>query len=136
MAENKALRYNSGKPQWSLVEFKSLEPLVRVLEYGAHKYSLFSTENGQTIKGSEISIEESKKYTLISSGRDNWKLGLDKTEILESLSRHLFALMDGEKVDSESGISHIGHILCNALFYSHYDKELDINELNDNEIIQ
>ena len=29
----KALRYNEGKPQWSLIDFDSLEPMVRVLEY-------------------------------------------------------------------------------------------------------
>ena len=36
---DKALRYNDGKLQWSMVDFDSLEGLVRVLEYGAKKYS-------------------------------------------------------------------------------------------------
>ncbi len=35
-----ALRYNMGKLEWSLVDFDSLEGLVKVLEYGAAKYSL------------------------------------------------------------------------------------------------
>src|SRR4051812_1544114 len=39
--ENTGLRYNQGKPKWSLVDFKSILPLVSVLEYGAHKYSTF-----------------------------------------------------------------------------------------------
>lgn len=88
--EEKALRYNEGKPKWSLVPFKSLEPMVRVLEYGCEKYS-----------------------------KDNWKRGLDDTEILESLSRHLFALMGGEIKDKGSQQHHIGHILANAMFYSY-----------------
>jgi hypothetical protein len=96
-----SLRYNEGKPQWGLVDFKSLEPLVRVMEYGKQKYT---TEQG--------------------SGRDNWKKGLDLTQILESMSRHLFALMSGEIVDPESQQEHIGHIMANAMFYKyHYDKQ-------------
>jgi len=91
----KSLRYNDGKPQWSLVDFKSLVPLVRVMEYGCIKYE-----------------------------RDNWKKGLDLTQILESMSRHLFALMSGEIVDPESQQEHIGHIMANAMFYKyHYEKE-------------
>jgi len=85
-----ALRYNKNKPQWSLVNFKSLEPMVQVLEFGAKKYS-----------------------------RDNWKKGLNKNEVLESLARHLFALIDGEEFDQESGLPHIGHIMCNAMFYQY-----------------
>jgi hypothetical protein len=98
-----SLRYNEGKPQWSLVDFKSLEPMVRVMEYGAQKYT---TEQG--------------------SGRDNWKKGLDLTQILESMSRHLFALMSGEIIDPESGQEHIGHIMANAMFWEyHYNKQCE-----------
>lgn len=94
MEQETSLRYNQGKPQWSLVDFKSLEPMVRVMEYGAKKYA-----------------------------RENWKKGLDLNQILESLSRHLFALMSGEIVDSESGQEHIGHIMANAMFWQyHYEK--------------
>ena len=91
----KALRYNEGKPKWSLVHYKSLEPMIRVLEFGALKYE-----------------------------PENWKKSMDLKEILNSMQRHLAKLMDGEEVDSESGISHMGHIQCNALFYNyHKDKE-------------
>ena len=93
-----ALRYNEGKPQWSLVHFKSLEPMVRVLEFGALKYA-----------------------------PRNWQKKMDPMKILESMQRHLAALFDGEEVDSESGISHMGHIQANAMFYN-YHKELKSNE--------
>ena len=100
MEQEKSLRYNTGKPQWSLVDFKSLEPLVRVMEYGAQKYT---TEQG--------------------SGRDNWKKGLDLNQILESAARHLFAMMSGEQIDPESGQFHSGHLLANMMFYNyHYEK--------------
>lgn len=95
----KALRYNTGKLRWTLVHFDSLAPLVKVMEYGAVKYA-----------------------------PENWKKGLNKKEILESLTRHLFALIDGEKYDQESGLEHIGHIMANAMFYSYFDNTDEENK--------
>ena len=92
-----AKRYNEGKPQWSLVNYKSLEPMVRVLEFGCEKYD-----------------------------RDNWKKGMPTHKILESMQRHLAALMDGEQFDSETGISHMGHIQANAMFYNYHTKNGEI----------
>ncbi len=86
-------RYNKGKIKWSLVDFESLEDMVRVLEFGAKKYA-----------------------------PNNWKKGLHTTEIIDSLLRHLFAYQRGEENDQESGISHIGHVLCNAMFLAHMMK--------------
>jgi hypothetical protein len=90
--EEQALRYNEGKAEWSMVHFKSLEPMVRVLMYGEKKYA-----------------------------RDNWKKGLDREEILDSMQRHLAALIDGQEVDPESKLHHIGHIMCNCMFYSYFN---------------
>lgn len=86
----RALRYNDGKSKWSLVDLNSLEPMVKVLMYGAEKYS-----------------------------PNNWRKGLKVTEIYESMFRHLIQLMGGEDIDSESGLPHIGHIQCNAMFMAY-----------------
>lgn len=86
-----ALRFDSGKPNWHLVHFRSLEPLVRVLEFGASKYGTF-----------------------------NWQKPFEKERILNSAMRHLMKLMDGEELDSESGLPHIGHLMANAMFYSYH----------------
>ena len=99
------LRYNKGKRSWSLVDFRALEPMVEVLEYGRDKYT--------------VQLPDGK----IISGANNWKKGLDKKEILESLARHLFALIADEDIDPESGKKHIGHIMCNAMFWSHFDQK-------------
>lgn len=94
-----ALRYNEGKLQWSLVDWKSLEGLVKVLEMGAKKYS-----------------------------KNNWKKGMPVSQVSESLLRHMFAFMSGEDKDPESGLNHLSHVMCNAMFLefimrerSHYD---------------
>lgn len=121
MRQENGLRYNGGKRQWSLVDFQSLEPMVQVLEYGMHKYSIYRDIDGKEYKGRDIpfSLVEGKGLQLVMSGRDNWRKGLYVTKCIESLLRHVFALLRGELNDVESGLPHIGHILCNALFISY-----------------
>lgn len=92
--KEQALRYNSGKRKWSLVDFKSLEPMVEVLEHGCIKYS-----------------------------PNNWKKGMPVTEVSESLLRHMFAFLSGESQDADSKCDHLGHIMCNAMFLSYIMRE-------------
>jgi hypothetical protein len=92
-------RFNNNKLKWSLVSWRALEPLVQVLMFGAEKYD-----------------------------DHNWKKGLKYTETCESLQRHLNSFLEGEDNDKESKISHVGHILCNAMFLSYmsmFRKDLD-----------
>jgi hypothetical protein len=96
----KAMRFNSSKRKWGMVNFKALEPMVEVLEFGAQKYA-----------------------------RDNWKKGLDRREILESMQRHLAKMLDEyeeDKIvyDSESKLREIGHIMCNAMFYAYFEDQI------------
>lgn len=96
---NLANKYNEGKLKWSLVSWKALEPMVKVLMFGANKYEIH-----------------------------NWKKGLSYSTISDSLQRHLNAFMEGEDNDPESKLSHLGHILCNAMFLSWmfiFRKDLD-----------
>ena len=88
--KEQALRYNSGKPQMSLIDLNSLEPMVRVLEYGCKKYF-----------------------------RDNWKRGFPVTQLCDSLLRHIAEFLEGKNIDEESQCEIIGHILCNCMFISH-----------------
>lgn len=80
-------RNNQGKLRWSLLDMKTLEGLVKVLMMGAEKYSDY-----------------------------NWQKGLPINEVYESLMRHLVSFMNGEDNDSESGLSHLDHALCNIYF--------------------
>ena len=92
----KALRYNTGKPKWHLVHMKSLEPMIRVLEAGAEKYAPF-----------------------------NWQLPMSRADILDSMQRHLGALIDGEFIDPDLKLHHIGNLMCNAMFYSYHFHDLE-----------
>jgi len=92
-------RKNEGKLRWGLVSWKALEPLVRVLMFGAKKYD-----------------------------DHNWRKGLKYSETLDSMQRHINSFSDGVDKDKESGLDHVGHIMCNAMFLSYmylFRKDLD-----------
>ena len=70
-----AQRYNSGKRKVGLFVYSTLDPTIKVLEYGAHKYSIFLREDGSQVKGADITPEESKGLTVIREGGNNWRAG-------------------------------------------------------------
>lgn len=88
-----AERFNKGKLRWDLVDWTSLEEVVKVLDFGAVKYS-----------------------------KDNWMKGLNREEILESTQRHLISLFQKETIDQESQLQHAAHVMCNMLFYLYHDR--------------
>ena len=115
---SEARRYNTGKLRWMLMDFEAMEPMIRVLMYGAHKYTIFEGKDGKHIRGVDISPEEAKGLKIIESGSDNWKAGLDYVQLLECNQRHQNAIARGEDIDPESGLPHIGHKMCNDMFLS------------------
>lgn len=79
---------DQGKSDWTLMPFKALEPVLRVLEFGAKKYS-----------------------------RGGWKTVPDaKRRYQAALMRHVTAYLDGEFLDPETKLPHLAHAGCNVLF--------------------
>lgn len=97
-----ALRYNQGKLRYSLISQQALEGLMETLEYGANKYAL-----------------------------DNWKKGLNYKSVIDSMMRHVNAMLRGEVEDPESGILHIDHVQANAMFLSHFIRSCSYEQFND-----
>jgi hypothetical protein len=90
MKPNRSLRYNSGKPDYSLIPIAAMQEAAKVLEYGASKYE-----------------------------RDNWKRPTHWSVSFACLQRHLAAWQSGEDLDPESGRNHLGHAMCNILQMLH-----------------
>jgi hypothetical protein len=78
-------KYDADKVDWSLVDLKELEGFVRVLMYGAKKYS-----------------------------HTNWnKLDHADKRYYSACVRHLSAFQSGEIYDPESGHTHLDHAMAN-----------------------
>jgi hypothetical protein len=89
--EPQAKRFNSGKNQLSLITPEFRTQLGLVLTMGAKKYD-----------------------------RDNWRKGLSVRSILDSLHRHLIEFENGNDLDEESHLMHLGHIAANTMFLMHF----------------
>ena len=53
---------------------------------------------------------------LIEYGRGNWRKGLMRTEVIDSLLRHATAYAASEDIDPKTGEPHVDFITCTALF--------------------
>ncbi len=89
------------KPKWSFVDFKSIEGLVKVLEWG----------NSNHKDNSDKGWRDGTGYRYSPKG------------ILESITRHTMAMLDGEEHDPESGLSHMDHIQANTMFYNYFKRK-------------
>lgn len=88
-------RYNSGKPDYSLIPLSTMADEARVWEYGKKKYAAW-----------------------------NWAKGMDWDIPFACLMRHLAAWQTGEELDPESQLPHLAHAMCNlrmlTLFAQNY----------------
>lgn len=86
-------KHDQGKLRWSLVPWKAMHPVVRVLMAGSRKYS-----------------------------DDNWLVVPDAPRrYLDAALRHLTAYAGGEAEDPETGESHLAHCACCLLFLLHFE---------------
>lgn len=86
------LRFNDGKDRWDLLPIDATESVVKVLTRGAQKYAA-----------------------------RNWERGMNWSICQASMMRHLAAWSKGERIDKESGLPHMAHVACNALFLLAYE---------------
>ena len=84
---------DSGKPMVALLVPEFIRDMAKVLTFGADKY-----------------------------GKENWKRGLEKDRILSALYRHTLAHHSGELKDPETGLNHMVHVACNAMFLYYYEE--------------
>lgn len=90
-----AQKYDKGKARFDLVEPSFEEAVAEVLTYGAEKYA-----------------------------PNNWlKVEDAENRYYAALRRHINAYRKGEKIDPESGLSHLAHAACNIMFLMHFEKE-------------
>lgn len=87
------VKHDEGKLQYHLIPPKAMKELAKVLTYGANKYEA-----------------------------NNWQKVDDPTRYVDALYRHLEAWRAGERVDPESGLSHLSHAITNIAFLIHFEE--------------
>lgn len=93
------VKFDSGKPRWSLLPIKQVEDVVKVLTCGAQKYSDNNWENVSNIEDRYFS----------------------------AAMRHISAWKQGNKLDGETGLPHLAHAVCCFLFIMWFDEKEDQN---------
>ena len=82
------IKYDGEKPKMHLLPPKALIEVAKVLTFGAQKYD-----------------------------EENWrKLDNLQSRYSSGALRHIFAHIDDEEIDPESGLSHLAHAVCCLLF--------------------
>lgn len=82
------------------------------------KFDAGKPKYGQILKGilpSFLEVMEILEQGANTHGLNNWQL-VESERFKNALHRHLFAWLDGEIVDKESGKGHLSHIICNCIF--------------------
>jgi hypothetical protein len=94
---------DSAKNRLELVDYKFVEGIGEILTFGAEKYAAWNWQ--------KASSDE------------------DRERLKGAMMRHAMAYMNGEKVDPESGKSHLYHMGCCQMFLDYFDRK-DLKALN------
>lgn len=121
--KNIARRYNKGKLNYMSLPREALRKVVEVYTKGAHKYSIYKDSEGNIITGDKIPFSDVAKlgYTLVESGRDNWRKGLSWTETYESCMRHIEEAFIGNDIDKELKTHSLANAAWNLLTLLEYE---------------
>lgn len=98
----KGTKHDQGKDRWDLVPVQVLEDLVKVLTYGAEKYS-----------------------------DNNWqKVENPDNRYFAAAMRHLMDWRKGQELDEESGLPNLGHAMACLVFLRWFEKNRTVKTGN------
>jgi hypothetical protein len=89
---SEGIKNDDGKARTSLLSSIALLELSKVMSYGAKKYS-----------------------------DHNWRKGFKYSRLMDAAMRHLFAYNGGERIDPETGLSHLAHCMANLMMLVEFE---------------
>lgn len=93
-------KYDQKKARWDLLPLRPLQEVVEVLTAGANEH-----------------------------GKNNWQnLKRAKSRFFSALMRHLVEYREGNKIDTDTGKSHLAHAVCNILFLMWFEIKSSKNQ--------
>lgn len=128
-------RYNSGKPDYSLLLLSDFADYLHLTTVCMQKYIHIISTLGEFQKThspaylfdilESLTLEDTEEAThVFTYGAKkykawNWAKGFNWSIPLACAVRHTMAIINGEEVDAESGRKHIGHVVCNLFMLIH-----------------
>ena len=85
---------DAGKDRWDLLPMNQIQKVVKVLTDGAEKY-----------------------------GDNGWRK-VEPERFFAAMMRHIYSWRYEQKKDKESGMNHMIHVICNAIFLAEYDDKI------------
>jgi len=108
------------KQQWFILPWMLAEEEVKADRHNKGKIDLSLLPVEACLQEAKVWMQGEKKYS-----RNNWKKlwGNDTPNVvMASALRHMFAILDGEEIDEESGCYHAALIRCNMAMLLEYYK--------------
>ena len=93
-------KHDSGKPRLELLDPEFITGVAQVLTKGAIKYEAYNWQRADSE---------------------------DRERVKGALLRHMMSYMGGELLDPETGLAHMYHISCNAMFLAYYDRHSNVH---------
>jgi hypothetical protein len=90
--ESGFIKHDSGKNMLSLIDPDFVLGIGEILTFGAAKYE-----------------------------KNNWQKNTDLDRYKDSTLRHMYAYLNGELIDPESGKPHLDHIATNIMFLRYFE---------------
>lgn len=129
-ARGTGARFNDGKAPYELIPIELIAGMVKEdsIGYMLSELGRFQfTHDGEIVKSLLCEFGEHLEdcARVFDYGRKkyaewNWLKGMPWSVPLGCAVRHLLALDKGEELDPESGLHHMGHVLCNLVMLASY----------------
>jgi hypothetical protein len=85
-------KYDAGKARISLLSSDAIIEVAKVATMGAQKYD-----------------------------DNNWRGGMKWSRLMDAAERHLLTYNKGDRIDEESGLSHLAHVAWNIMALLDYE---------------
>jgi CRISPR/Cas system CMR-associated protein Cmr3 (group 5 of RAMP superfamily) len=94
------LKDDKSKLRWDLLPMETIEEVVKVLTMGANKYA-------------------PNNWQLVDNAKDRY---------YAAAMRHIVEWRKGNKIDDESKLNHLSHVMCNIMFLLWLDMQGNTNQ--------
>ena len=117
------MNYEEMRQKYKELTFDSDPSLVEGIKHDSDKTPCELLSPTAMLGTAEVLAFGAKKYA-----PNNWRKGLAWSRVIGAILRHMYAFMQGEDLDQETGLPHLDHAACEIMFLQEFfrtRKDLD-----------